>query len=288
VGSEITRVVTESITELNQTALSAILSNCQLYSALAVDLMDRNLYERANDCRWWALTPAFIGAISALQQGALTAAECQRQLTRILRYINGLYTVYTNLLIYDAQGQILACSANADADLVGTRLPDTDSLQRCILLRDSQSYVVSAFAPTPLYARRPTYTYHAAIRHPTGRVLAGVGVVFDAEPEFRAMLEAALPRDRHGAVREGAGGLYLDRQGRVLSSTDARFAVGSKLALPAALEQLDSGQSWAGAARLGGVPVLLGATASRGYREYKTTGDYQNDVFGVIFVDAGA
>ncbi|MDQ7068951.1 MAG: hypothetical protein Q9M40_13855 [Sulfurimonas sp.] len=32
---------------------------------LAIDIMDRNLYERANDSRWWALTPLFIEELSS-------------------------------------------------------------------------------------------------------------------------------------------------------------------------------------------------------------------------------
>ena len=59
--------------------------------------MDRNLYERANDCRWWALDPVL------LRLTETPPGEPRRQgLEKILAYINGLYTVYSNLLLFDA------------------------------------------------------------------------------------------------------------------------------------------------------------------------------------------
>ena len=34
------------------------------------DIMDRNLYERANDCRWWALSPVLREGLAAPAGGA--------------------------------------------------------------------------------------------------------------------------------------------------------------------------------------------------------------------------
>ena len=48
-----------SLSNLNQTIISSILKDSEFLSSLAIDIMDRNLYERANDCRWWALTSYF-------------------------------------------------------------------------------------------------------------------------------------------------------------------------------------------------------------------------------------
>ena len=53
-------------------------------AALAMDIMDRNLYERANDCRWWALTPDFRRILS---QPSISRGELSK-LESILEYIN--------------------------------------------------------------------------------------------------------------------------------------------------------------------------------------------------------
>jgi hypothetical protein len=56
-GDETRRVFKDSIHDLYATVISSGLQDLAFVSRLMIDLMDRNLYERANDCRWWALTP---------------------------------------------------------------------------------------------------------------------------------------------------------------------------------------------------------------------------------------
>ncbi|MGB0205545.1 MAG: hypothetical protein ACPF9K_10920, partial [Neptuniibacter sp.] len=63
------------------------------------------------------------------------------------------------------------------------------------------------------------------------------------------------------------------------------FDVGEKLNLPTSISRLRNGQSYEGLVTIGDRQLLLGATASSGYREYKTTGEYENPVIALIFVD---
>jgi hypothetical protein len=80
--------------------VTTILRDCAARAGLAIDIMDRNLYERANDCRWWALSTAVRNALAS----TLPLADAAARLTPILRTINGLYTVYSNLILFDADG----------------------------------------------------------------------------------------------------------------------------------------------------------------------------------------
>ena len=100
-------------------------------------------------------------------------------------------------------------------------------LRAVLQLRSTQDYCVSPFEPSALYGDRPTYVYHAAIRHPdhAAAVVGGIGIVFDSAPQFTAMLRDALP------ARAGAFGLFVDRAGQVIASTDPATAPGSKLML---------------------------------------------------------
>jgi hypothetical protein len=54
-GRKTQEVFEHSISDLQQTVVSTILQDSMATAALSVDILDRNLYERANDCRWWAL-----------------------------------------------------------------------------------------------------------------------------------------------------------------------------------------------------------------------------------------
>lgn len=40
--------------------------------------------------------------------------------------------------------------------------------------------------------------------------MGGIGIVFDALPQFGGMLQETLPKDAQGVVRKGAAGLFVD------------------------------------------------------------------------------
>ncbi|WP_420597746.1 cache domain-containing protein [Neptuniibacter sp.] len=283
VGNEMTGIISDSIGMLSQTVMGAVLSDCRLYSGLAIDIMDRNLYERANDCRWWALAPTFIEELENAVKGDVGS---QQQLESTLKYINELYTVYTNIIVFGLNGEVIACSQESETSpLSGTLLSDKTLIADTSMISNPQSYAVSDFCPTPEYSGKSTYIYSAAIRNESGLPKAGVGVVFDSEPEFQAMLESALPRDSFGNPIPGSGGLFVTPDGLVISTTSTEYRVGERINLPLQITRLRNGQSYEGVVNLDARQLLLGATASSGYREYKTTGDYENPVIAVIYVD---
>ena len=53
IGRQMQSIFTESVSQLMKTALTTHYNGMIFQAALAIDIMDRNLYERANDCRWW-------------------------------------------------------------------------------------------------------------------------------------------------------------------------------------------------------------------------------------------
>jgi chemotaxis signal transduction protein len=280
-------VFERSIGNLHQTVVSSILRDGQFRAALAIDIMDRNLYERANDCRWWALAPVFREVLAA---GGGDDMQAQlRAAADTLAQINGLYTVYDSLVLFDAKGRVVAASNERGQEMVGQVL-QSDWAARCLAQDNSQDYVVSAFEATPLYAGRHTYVYAAAVFRPgrEGEAAGGIGIVFDSAPQFAAMLNDALPRDEQGKVPPGCFGVFADRQGKVIASTDAQWAPGNQLRLGGEYFELAHGAGHAGIHAINGMHYAVGAGMSSGYREYKGEGDaYRNDVVALIFVPLG-
>lgn len=80
-----------------------------------IDLIDRNLYERAADVRWWAKDQSVVEAISCKNQGSINKAS--KRLNMILKY----YTIYHDLIITDLQGNVLA-NGNPRFKLVGRNI----------------------------------------------------------------------------------------------------------------------------------------------------------------------
>jgi len=280
-GARTQDVFERSIANLHETVVSTILQESRFLASLAIDIMDRNLYERANDCRWWALTSAFR---ELLAQPAVAAEDATR-IGEILACINGLYTVYSNLLVFDAQGKVLAVSQPGESAWVGRTIGD-DWVRHVLALPDSQGYAVSGFAATPLYGGRHTYIYGAAIRAPeSDRVVGGVAVVFDGAPQFAAMLRDALPKNDAGEATPGCFGLFVERDGRIVACSDEHYAPGERLPFDDGFLGLRDGTGRAGIVRLGERYYAVGARVSSGYREYKGEHDaYRNDVTALVFV----
>lgn len=287
VGENIRGVFAESISSLLQTVISSKLDDAKFLASLAIDIMDRNLYERANDCRWWALNSTFR---HLLAKGRVQDGE-RKQLQEILAYINALYTVYTDLILYDRSGTVVATSNPASAGLIGTALGH-DAVQQCLRLTSMQHYVVSDFEPFAVYpdgngAPRHTYIYHAAVLHPEygDQVVGGIAIVFDSEPQFAAMLEDALPRDEDGNLQAGSVAFFLDREKRIISTTSAAWRVGDSLPLEDGLLALAKGEQGSSEISLEGTRYMAGRAMSQGYREYKRDGVYANDVAAVVLIE---
>ncbi len=280
-GARTKDVFERSIANLHETVVSAILQESRFLASLAIDIMDRNLYERANDCRWWALTSAFRELLALPEMPADGAAR----MGAILQTINGLYTVYSNLVVFDTQGRVLAVSQASEAAWVG-RTVGADWVRHVLALSDSQGYAVSPFGATPLYGGRHTYVYGAAIRAPDGdRVVGGVAIVFDGAPQFAAMLKDALPCNDAGELHAGCFGLFVERDGSIVACSDDSFRPGERLPFDDGFLTLKQGEGRAGVVRLGERYFAVGARMSSGYREFKGEGDpYQNDVAALVFV----
>lgn len=277
-------VFERSIGNLHQTVVSAILQDSLFQASLAIDIMDRNLYERANDCRWWALTSLFQDHLASDSP----TPEQVAQMTDVLGQINSLYTVYSNLVLFDRHGKVIAVSNPDFSSLCGRQLQEDWSRQTLTLLH-SQDYAVSHFAPTQLYHNKHTYIYAAAIHAAdTNNVVGGIGIVFDSEPQFQAMLQDSLPRDEHGEPMPGCFGVFADKNRNIIASTLDSLTCGSKLDVPEDCFKLNPGQGVARIITFQGRHYAVGARMSSGYREYKNAADsYRNDVVALFFSPLG-
>jgi chemotaxis signal transduction protein len=282
-GTRTREVFTRAIADLNQTVVSSVLAESEVSASLAVDLMDRNLYERANDCRWWALKGGFRRALASVSNGgdALASARIdnatQRELTRTLQTIHGLYTVYANLILFDRSGRVVAASIESEHCAVGQNLT-AEWVKRSLELRDPQGHVVSTFEPTALYGQRATYVYAAQVRALEGdAAVGGIAIVFDAAPQFEAMLNDSLPRDATGQVKAASFGVFVDGGGHIIASTRADLQPGARFALDvgalhngANAAQVNSTQpSSAAIVKFENKLYAVGACRAMGYREYR-------------------
>ena len=256
--------VATAIGDLYRTSLGRMRHQTQELARLAADIMDRNLYERANDCRWWALSPVLESVLAAPAD-----AEGSARLNAVLAHINGLYTVYTRLVVFDADG--IVRGASNGAQLVGTKVDDA---LRDAALRggNSQRYTATPFQPSPLSGGAPTYVFVATVRSGSSRrELGGIAIVFNAEREFRAMLDDVL------AARPGIAA-FVGADGHVISSTDPTFPPGTRFPFAGGKAIVEhSGTRWA-----------VARVRASGYREFKCSDGYDNGAHAIVALKLGS
>lgn len=276
-GENTKALFTQSLANLVQKEIKGFQREQQARAMLAIDLMDRNLYERANDCRWWALTPVLAEALRNPEQTA-AATQC-------LKHIHSLYTVYTNIVLFDAHGKVVCDSAEQVTP--GTVL-EAPWVKSTLQLKNQAHYCVSEFEQSDLYQNRPTYIYTAVVldnienpRHSLG----GIALVFDSEPQFEAILNEAMGDSPHRAFA-----FIVDEKDNVISSTTHLHVEDGRLNLPLPERgKFEKQQSTFGFFELEGRLIAYGVCNSGSYREYKGDHDrYQNNLTCVYGLDVGA
>ena len=80
-----------------------------------IDLIDRNLYERTADVRWWATDRSVVNALTQKSQDAYSNAS--KRLAIILKY----YTIYHDLILSDLDGNVIA-NGNPKFALIGRNI----------------------------------------------------------------------------------------------------------------------------------------------------------------------
>src|SRR5882724_8500067 len=180
----------------------------------AIELIDRNLYERTCDVRWWATDSAVVDCATAPDAAAVS------HVSERLAVILSAYTVYLDLWLCDLDGNVLANGRKDRFNVVGQNVATTKWFREARSLRSGDDYVAGDVECQPLLGNAQVATYCASVRsggkangQPTG-VLA---IHFDWEPQARAIVEGI----RVGAA-DKARVLLIDSSFRVIAASDGQ------------------------------------------------------------------
>lgn len=274
IGTNTSSLFQSSVSNLFSTVVSTSLIDTSFLASLCVDIMDRNLYERANDCRWWALDSTIR---RILAKDGISSTN-KKQLSDILTYINDLYTVYSNLFVFDKNGTIIAVSNPNRAEDIGKTLT-CPFVSEVLSNAKPEKYFVSPFEKTDLYDNRHTYIYGASItdfdNH--SRTVGGIGIVFDSEDQFKTILEESLHTGNDTFA------VFADRKKKIISSTNDAYEIGSVLNLPDELFTVANGNTRSEILVYENSYYSIGCACSSSYREYKNSDGYHNDVIAFVF-----
>lgn len=179
-----------------------------------VEIMDRNLYERSCDVRWWATDSAVVDAL--LTPSPENCAHATSRLATILRS----YTVYLDLWIADRSGRIVA-SGRPDRypDVRRLDVSNENWFKKGMATADGDSFAVCDVDTCAALGGAQVATYSTAIRPPdqtNGRSLGVLGIFFDWAPQAEAIVSGiSLGQDEP----ESTTVMLLDSKFRIIAST---------------------------------------------------------------------
>lgn len=226
----------------------------------AIEIIDRNLYERTCDVRWWATDSAVVAC------AAEATPEAARHASQRLRVILDAYTVYLDLWICNADGVVLA---NGRPDRYpsaqGAKVADADWFRQALKTRSGEDFTASDIVPQPRLGGAPTATYATAIREGgrvDGRIIGVLGIHFDWRPQAQAVVDGVRLTDEE---RARSRVMILDQNHRILAASDERGVLSEKVSLDTSRGAMGS---------YADRDVTVGYALTPGYETYRGMGWY--------------
>jgi hypothetical protein len=223
----------------------------------AIELIDRNLYERTCDVRWWATDSAVVACASD------PAPDKAAYATERLGVILGAYTVYLDLWLCAPDGTVLANGRPDKFDVKGRSVAHAPWFRDALALRSGDDYIAADVERQPLLDNAQVATYCASVRangQSRGKPLGILAVHFDWEAQARAIVQGVRVDDDAARV------LLVDANFRVIASSDGAGLLTERLALNTGKRGSGYYQDKSG--------TLIAFHVTPGYETYKGLGWY--------------
>jgi len=180
----------------------------------AIEIIDRNLYERTCDVRWWATDSAVVDGV-ADPTDARADYACER-----LGVILDAYTVYLDLWLCDMNGRVIANGRPGNYHVIGADVSREPWFQRGRALASGNDYVSADITRQPLLRDATVATYAASVREggrADGAPLGVLAIHFDWEPQARAIVKGVRLTE---SEKERSRVLLVDAKKRVIAASD--------------------------------------------------------------------
>lgn len=228
-----------------------------------IDLIDRNLYERSCDVRWWATDAAMVAAATDPQPAAL--AHASQRLGQIL----DSYTVYFDLVLADLQGNVIANGRPRQYRSVGQSVAQQPWFQSAMATGSGEEFGFQSMHASPLAGGERVLVYACTVREGgrvTGRPLGVLGIVF----RWDALAQTIVARTPlSDAEWRRSRVCIVDGHGQVLADTLGADAAPARLDFPGRAALFAQPRAAADLVMEGRTQCVAHA-ASPGYETYRT------------------
>jgi hypothetical protein len=225
-----------------------------------IDVIDRNLYERSCDVRWWATDAAVVDAATQKSTDPCSYA------TKRLGVILDNYTVYLDIWICDMNGNVLASGRPDKYGAVGCNVAGESWFKEAATSSDGGKFSVADISCSRELNHHTIATYAAAIRRggeTSGNAVGVLAVFFDWQNQSQAVVDGVRLTDEE---RSRTRSMILDCRGRIIASSDRRGILSESIPLKKGDQTRGNYVDNSG--------TLIGYALTPGYESYKGLGWY--------------
>lgn len=226
-----------------------------------IDLIDRNLFERTCDVRWWATDSSLVDALKTMEQEGLSFAS------KRMGIILSAYTVYYDLVLTDMHGRVVA---NGRPDLyqsVGYDASQAQWFREAVKTSHGDQYGFETCHPSPLTDHQNVLGYSCVVREngeSHGKPLGVLGALFNWDDLGQVVVKRTpLPAEewQHSRVCivDDDGNLLADSRDQVLQEK-LQMNFGDVLANKDTYQEMPCANT----------PSLVAHASAPGYETYTT------------------
>lgn len=224
-----------------------------------IDLIDRNLYERSCDCRWWATDSAFVAALSDPSPGRRARASSRMEV--ILK----AYTVYFDIVLADLDGNVIANGRATQFRSQGTNHRNAEWFASAMATPDGNVFGFESVHMSALAGGKRVLVYSAKVCEgglAHGRPLGVLGIVFKWDALAQTIM-INTPVEAADKARTRA--LITDLDGTILADSSGEALRG---VFPSEIDQSHASGKGFEIARIAGRQALIGHARSPGFETY--------------------
>jgi hypothetical protein len=189
----------------------------------AIEIVDRNLYERTCDVRWWATDSAFVEAMAAPSPEAMAFAAARMDV--ILR----AYTVYLDIWLIDANGIVVASGRGSRFPVAGRDVGTRAWFRKGMALATGDDFHAEDVAREPLLGEAIVGTFCTPVREDgdaNGRRVGLLAIHFNWEAQADIIVRGVrLLDEERGTSRV----LIVDRDNRVIAASDGQGVLSERV-----------------------------------------------------------
>ena len=229
----------------------------------AIDLIDRNLYERSCDVRWWATDSALVDAAQD------PSPENLRHVSQRLGQILDSYTVYYDLVLADLDGRVIANGRPMQwRQSRGANVSGSDWFKSARATTSGTQFGFETVHASPLVGGQNVLVYSCTVRERGavhGKPLGVLGIIFHWDALGPETLKRIPLSPREATVTRAA---VVDDSGRILADSNPE-RIGDTLDFDGR-DLLFTQARGACTARIGGTLYRIGHARSPGFETYAT------------------